>query len=722
MSSLQTAIPALHVQHNKTDNTRWRLRDNDSRHTWHYLSAEEAARHGPQSAAEKYFLGLPLDNASLPRVTSPSIAAQNGFAFFERLQMPSGHWGGENGGPMLFSSGIVIALFVTNTAIAPPLKIELTNYITSKVNPDDGGWGLHTTGESTVCGTSINYCVLRLLGLDPKDPILVKARSFIHKNGGAIQSSIWGKFWLAVLGVVDWDIVNPIPPEIWLLPEWLPIAPWRLYAEIRAASQSMGYLYSKRWSFQGEIVDALREELLVQPYLTIDWQSHRNSVAKIDYKQPRSVLLNCATWFYVNIWKPYLLTDSLKQRAESFVSQLIDMQDLNTSYLGIAATDAPMNTIICYVRDGPDSITFQKHAQRLQEFFWMTPEGMVVSSTNGSQCWDTAHLIQAACSGGFDRDPRWQDMLLKAYRFLERQQIRENATCQEICYRQPRKGGWAFSNKAQGYAVSDCIAESLKAVLLLWKDAEFPQIFDDDRIFDAVDSILLYQNKTGGVSAFEARRGGEYLDQLNISEIFTRFMIDYDYPECTSSCITALSLFRQYWPKYRSEELTSFIQKGTTYIKQNQRPDGSWYGNWGICFTYATMFALESLGCVGELYNTSDSSKRGCDFLISKQREDGGWSENFKSCETMEYHEDPQGSLVNQTAWALIGLIEAGYPDPEPLLRGAHFLMSRQQRNGEWLDEGIPGSFHGFCTFGYPNYKFVFPLKALGLMHKVKRK
>ncbi|KAH6869755.1 terpenoid cyclases/protein prenyltransferase alpha-alpha toroid [Thelonectria olida] len=700
----------------KTDHGRWRLKDDDSRHTWHFLSEEDAARASPQSNAEKYFLNLPLGLPPLPKAMSPSEAAHNGLTFFEKLQLPSGHWGCESGGPMVFCVGIVIAWFVTKTPIPSHVKSELRNYLIGIADPIEGGWGLHTTGESTVCGTAINYCVLRILDMDPNEPVLVRARSFLQKHGGAVQSSIWGKFWLAVLGVLDWDIVNPIPPEVWLLPDWVPFAPWRFYAEMRLVSQPMSYLYSKRWSYDGDLVRALREEVLAQPFDTINWTAHRNSIAKIDNKQPRSWVLNCATWAFVNIWKPYLRPNFLKQRAESWVSQLIDMQDANTDYSGIAATDAPMNTIICYLRDGPDSISFQRHLQRLQEFLWMTSDGMLINSTNGSQCWDAAFLIQAVCECGFQSEERWQGMLLKAYHFLERQQIRENCASQDKCYRQPRKGGWAFSNKDQGFAVSDCIAEALKAVILLEKTTQFPKIFDDQRIFDAVDSMLLYQNKSGGVSAFEARRGGEFLEQLNITEIFGRHTVEYDYPECTSSCVTALSIFRQYWPMYRKNEVQDFILKGLAWIKGDQRPDGSWYGSWGICFTYATMFALESLACGGEHYNTSDCARRACDFLVSKQREDGGWSESFKGCETMEYHEDPNGSLVVQTAWALIGLMEAQYPDPKPLVRGARLLMSRQQSNGEWLEEAIPGSFHNFCTFSYPNYKFVFTIKALGML------
>jgi lanosterol synthase len=66
------------------------------------------------------------------------------------------------------------------------------------------------------------------------------------------------------------------------------------------------------------------------------------------------------------------------------------------------------------------------------------------------------------------------------------------------------------------------------------------------------------------------------------------------------------------------------------YLHSTQRPDGPWYGSWGVCFTYATMFALESLSLVGETYTTSERVKRACDYLVGKQMEDGGWGESYK--------------------------------------------------------------------------------------------
>lgn len=49
----------------KTDKTRWRIKDDDSNHTWHYLADDEASKEWPQSYAEKWYLNLPLVRAPL---------------------------------------------------------------------------------------------------------------------------------------------------------------------------------------------------------------------------------------------------------------------------------------------------------------------------------------------------------------------------------------------------------------------------------------------------------------------------------------------------------------------------------------------------------------------------------------------------------------------------------------------------------------------------------
>ena len=47
-----------HAVDPKTDHTRWRLRDDDGRQTWHYLESDEELKQWPMTAADKYFLGM----------------------------------------------------------------------------------------------------------------------------------------------------------------------------------------------------------------------------------------------------------------------------------------------------------------------------------------------------------------------------------------------------------------------------------------------------------------------------------------------------------------------------------------------------------------------------------------------------------------------------------------------------------------------------------------
>ncbi|QSZ30996.1 hypothetical protein DSL72_000557 [Monilinia vaccinii-corymbosi] len=703
----------------RTDYSRWRLLDERGRQTWHYLEDDEDAAEWPQTTADKYFLGLPTNLPDLPKAQSPLDSVNNSLEFFQHLQLPPGNWACEYGGPMFLLPGLVITWTVTETPIPDHIATEIKNYLFARAHPDDGGWGLHIEGESTVFGTAMNYTVLRLIGVSEEDERMIKARGTLHKLGGAKNGPHWAKFWLSVLGVCQWDIVNPVPPEFWLLPDWVPFHPWRWWVHMRQVYAPMSFIWSKKFTHKATpIVEQLRQELFVEPYTAINWAGNRNSIHPKDNYHPKSWLLNTVNWLLVNVYNPYLRTDALAKQAEYWVFKLIQMEDKNTDYSNLGPVNGPMNFLACYIQEGPNSYSVQRHRERMADFMWVKNEGMLMNGTNGVQCWDTAFLIQAVVDAGLAEDPRWRPMLTRALEFLEDQQIRENVVDQDICYRQQRKGAWTFSNKDQGYAVSDCISEALKAVILLQRTPGYPTLLEDQRIFDAIDTLLTYQNKSGGCASYEPTRGSERLEMLNAAEVFGRIMIEYDYPECTTAVVTALSLFTKYYPDYRASEIKAFKNRAIEYIRRAQYANGSWYGSWGICFTYAGMFALESLASIGETYENSEHVKKGCDFFISKQRSDGGWSESYKSCEQAEYIEHPSGSQVVQTAWACIALLEANYPDRAPIEKGLKLIMSRQQANGEWLQEAIEGVFNKSCMISYPNYKFIFPMKALGMFAK----
>jgi len=479
-----------------------------------------------------------------------------------------------------------------------------------------------------------------------------------------------------------------------LLPDWVPFAPWRWWIHVRQVFLPMGYLWSKKFSHPvTPLTKQLREELYTQPYDSIDFAAHRNSIHEADNYYPKTWLLNTLNQFLVRVWNPYLRHPAIVKRAEEWSWELIRMEDENTDYSGLAPVSNPMNMVACYLHDGPDSYSVRRHRERLHDYMWVKNEGMLANGTNGVQVWDTAFITQCIVVAGFADDPKWRPMLTKALEFLEDHQMRENVPDQEKCYRQHRKGAWPFSTKTQGYTVSDCTAEGLRSTIQLQEMHGYPKLISVDRLKDSVDCLLLMQNPSGGFTEYETTRGSTKLEWLNAAEVFGGIMIGYDYPECTTASVTALSLFSKYYPDYRADEIRAAKQKAVRYIKRVQRADGSWYGSWGICFTYAAMFALESLASIGETYENSDFSRRGCEFLLSKQMEDGGWGESYLSSERHVYthHENSQ---VVQTAWACLALMEADYPDKEPLRKAMKLLMSRQQSSGEWLQEAVEGVFN----------------------------
>ena len=458
----------------------------------------------------------------------------------------------------------------------------------------------------------------------------------------------------------------------------------------------MSYIWSVKYSHPlTPVTRALRSELYCQAYNAINFLSHRNSIYHKDNYYPKSTLLNCINWLLVNVHRPLWERTALKKRSEDYAYQLIQWEDENTDYANLGPVNAPMNTVACFIREGADSYPVRRHIDRLDDFLWMTHEGMLCNGTNGVQLWDTSFLVQAAVAAGVAEDPRWRPMLTKALEFVDDCQIREEPRTLKESYRQSRKGAWPFSTRDQGYTVSDCTSEGLKAVLMLQALPGYPQLVSRERLEDAVDVMLTMQNATGGFGSYEDRRGNPWLlEQFNAAEVFGNIMVEYDYPECTTSVVTGLSLFRKLYPDYRANDIGIVLDRAVQYIRDVQKADGSWYGAWAICFTSAAMFALESLASVGETYTNSERIRRACKFLLDHQNEDGGWGESYRACETGVWHDHADGSQVVNTAFAAIALMEAGLPEPEPLERAIGLIMKRQRDMGQWQQESIEGVFN----------------------------
>ncbi|PIK43102.1 putative lanosterol synthase [Apostichopus japonicus] len=421
-------------------------------------------------------------------------------------------------------------------------------------------------------------------------------------------------------------------------------------------------LYGKRYyAPEDSLILSLRKELFVEDFETIDWPAQRENIAKIDIYTPHSWLYSMV-FGMLDTYEPFH-SSWYRESALKVCLDHIKQDDIMTNFISIGPISKMINMLIRWLEDGPDSKAFLQHVDRVYDYIWMGRDGVNMQGTNGTQIWDVSYAAMAMIEAGAGTKPEFQEALRKAYSYLEVSQMVESSPKCVQYYRQYNKGGWPLTTRDHGLIVSDTTAEALKAAMLLEENCPFigsEVKISRERLHEAVDLLLDMVNPNGGYSSYETLRGGEkLLELLNPSEVFGDIMVDYTYTECTSSVLQALRHFVDYDPKYRTDEIWNVLKNGLGYIKQNQLPDGSFEGSWGVCFTYGTWFALEAFACMGQNYNDNTASmqvKKACSFLVSRQMEDGGWGEKFASCSERRYVQSEKSLVVN-TAWALLGLM-----------------------------------------------------------------
>ncbi|GLT60966.1 hypothetical protein SLA2020_337040 [Shorea laevis] len=650
---------------------------------------------------------------------------RRGISFYSCLQTRDGHWPAESAGSLFFLPPLVITLYVIgslNVVMTLEHRKEIIRYIYNHQN-EDGGWGLHIEGDSSMLCSVLNYITLRLLGEGPgdgEDMAAARGRKWILDHGGLVAIPSFGTFWVAVLGVYEWAGCNPLLPELCLLPKTFPIHPGTMICSGRLGYLAMSYIYGKR--FVGPVtrlVEELKEELYNEPYHQINWNKARTTIAKEDIYNPTPIAQDLIWGFLYHIAEPFLTCwpfSMLREKALKVAMEHIHYEDENSRYIGMACALKILSLLACWV-ENPNSEVHKRHLARVPDYYWIAEDGLKIQSF-GSQLWDTAFAVQAIISSNLTDE--YGPTLRKAHDFIKASQVQHNPSGNlTAMYRHISKGAWTFTTQDQGWQVSDCTAEGLKCALLL---SQIPpdlvgEKMEKEQLYDAVNVILSYQSNKGGFPAWEPQRAYRFLEKISSTEFFEADVVEMEYVECTSSAMQGLALFRKLYPKHRRSEIDHCISRAVSYIEEIQNLDGSWYGNWGVCYTYGTWFAVKGLAACGKTYRNSPTLRKACEFLLSRQLPNGGWGESYLSCRNKVYTnlEGNRANLV-QTAWALLSLSNAGQAEVDacPIHRGIKVLINSQMEDGDFPQQEITGAFFRTGLLNYSAYRNIFPIWALG--------
>ncbi|MFO0572524.1 MAG: prenyltransferase/squalene oxidase repeat-containing protein [Polyangia bacterium] len=644
------------------------------------------------------------------------------------LQKPDGGWEGEMVWNTMILSQYVIVQHAVGRRISAADKAAMIKHYRVNRTPgsEGGGWGMHGESPAYVFFTALAYVALRLLGVDKDDPLCADARAFLHRQpGGVLAIPHWGKFWLAMCGLYGYEGVNPFPPEVFLLPSAVPISPFNYYNHTRYIYLGIATLYGRRFRIDlGPLRDALRAELYTEPYDGIDFHRYRHEIAPSDvYVRPSAALRAAYDVLHRYERRPIRL---LRERALKFCMERILYEMRNSAYQGVSPVNGLLNCLALFAAD-PCHPELGKCLDGMEAWKWQDEAEGIRYCGARSNSWDTAFAVQALCAAPEEvlaqKDVR--AALRRAYRHLCGLQMREELPDYPREKRAPIRGGWCFSDGVHKWAVSDCTAEAVIALVSLhYVGSAVPpeERISDERLTEAARFILLRQNDDGGFGSYEARRAGGLLEHINPSEMYGSCMTERSYLECTASCIRGLvhlcDALRGRADAGLIAQMEGAIERGSLRLRRGQLGDGSYPGFWGINFTYGIFHVVEALRETG--VNAQDPAvARAEKWLLGKQKPDGGWGEHYKSCLDGRYAEHPETQVV-MTSWALLALLLGQDASDPRLLRAARFLASVQLPDGGFPQQAQNGVFFGTAMLDYRLYKSYFPVWALGRYLRMK--
>lgn len=655
------------------------------------------------------------------------------------IQHDDGFWCGELEGDTILESEYILLLTHLGRGQSDK-SLRCANYIRQQ-QLADGGWAIFPGGPLEISASVKSYFALKIVGDLADAEHMMRARNAILAAGGAEKVNSFTRFYLALLGVLTYEQCPAVPPEVVLLPKWMP---FNIY-EMSAWSRTIIVPLSLMWAFRPQTPvppdQSIRELFVKSPE---ELPAHMPKCATLDPLQKKT-LIDWEAFFrrvdsalkLIDRWKIRPLRQRAIRKATAWIIERFADSD------GLGAIFPPIIWSIVALRCmgyADDSPEVQSQLTELDRLTISEGDCDRLQPCK-SPVWDTA--IATIALRDADVPPE-HPAIQQSVRWLLSQEIRRRGDW-AVRDQKTEAAGWAFEFRNAFYpdvddtgmvciALSRCLPEyNWSADFLL--DEWSPHEADKDvaavvagKAHDAEDAVAQIQTISPMLSAIH--RGAQWIlamqskdggwgafDRDNTREVFTRVpFADHNAMIDPSTADLAARMVEMFAGLNVAFDHPA-IEKAVKYVWSKQEHDHCWYGRWGVNYIYGTWQVVVGLTSIG-VPTTDPRIRKAVEWLKGKQQRSGGWGETIRS------YEEPalrgQGEpTASQTAWALLGLISAGEGHSDEARRGIDYLIRTQLPDGTWHEPMWTGTgFPKVFYLKYHLYRIYFPLMALGRFAK----
>ena len=637
---------------------------------------------------------LTTKTVSLEAVRHAIQAAQR---YLLDRQDPEGYWIAELEGDTILESEYILLLQFLGRRDMDKFR-KIANYIRTKQHRD-GYWASFAGGPADVSASVKAYFACKLAGYGENEPFMRRARRSILAEGGVTRCNTFTKLYLSMFGQYDWRGVPTIPPEAILFPKWFYFNIYNMSSWSRAILVPLAVMNAAKPSRpipEHAHIDELFVDGRDRKRMRLQWDKK-----PVTWRNVFLIFDKLLKLYDASPVKPFR-----KRALDKSLRWLLDREE-NSGGLG-AIFPAMTHAIMAYKCMGLED-NHPAICKELAELaaFEIEEDDKIRLQPCVSPVWDTALIINSLVDSGYAAD---SDAISRAAEWLlTKQTTRKGDWAVKVPNVEP--GGWYFEMENEFYPDIDDTIMVLMGLSKVYCPSgehwtEAPQ-HAREAMRKGLAWVFAMQNKDGGWGSFDKDNNKTLFQYVPYAD--HNAMLDPSSADITARTLEMCS----YFSIGRTDPR---VARAIDYLYRDQETDGSWFGRWGVNYLYGTWQTLRGLACIGEDIQ-SERIQRAARWLRDVQNEDGGWGETCQSYDP-EHPKATGPSTPSQSAWALMGLFNAGDLDSAAVKQGLDYLLRSQDEDGTWEEEWFTGTgFPRVFYLRYHYYRHYFPLWAMAQYH-----